>query len=112
MKLINIQKDYELLLKDTITNYTNPSHIYIPAVKNIQIDPKNYIYKQTLIYDKTYSPVSGKIVGLKELKDIDGNLKKYIVIENDYKEKTEKKSSIRSNFDKLKKEKFLELLND
>ena len=55
MKLVTLQKPYNLILKDTITEYLNPNYIYLPINNDskFEIDPKEYIYRGQLIYDLT-----------------------------------------------------------
>ncbi len=108
MNLITLNKEYSLLLKDTVTEYLNPNYIYLPVNDDkLLINPKDYIYKGKEILKNKYSPISGRIVGLKNLTD-----DKFLVIENDFKEKLENKVSLRKNLNKLSKEKLLELIKN
>ena len=46
MNLITLNKEYSLLLKDTVTEYLNPNYIYLPVNDDkLLINPKDYIYK-------------------------------------------------------------------
>lgn len=89
MNLITLQKEYTMLLKDTITEFLSPNFIYLPIsnIVKLEIDPKDTILKGQKIYDLMYSPVSGKIAGIKEFYDINNKKQKYLVIANDFKEK-------------------------
>ena len=108
MNLITLNKEYSLLLKDTVTEYLNPNYIYLPVNDDkLLINPKDYIYKGKEILKNKYSPISGRIVGLKNLTD-----DKFLVIENDFKEKLENKASLRKNLNKLSKEQLLELIKN
>lgn len=111
MKLITLQKEDNILLKDTITDYSNPNYIYLPITMdaNFKIAPKSYIHRGDLLYDLTYSPISGKILGLRECYSTAG-FSKFLVIQNDFKEKTSKKLGVRKNFN-MSKEEFLDLLS-
>jgi electron transport complex protein RnfC len=113
MNLITIKKEYSILLKDTITEYLSPNYIYLPIEDNfdLQVNPKEYIYKGQLLYDLKYSPVSGNIKGIKECFNLYSK-QKFLVIENDLKEKTKRKISIRKNVVQLSKEELLELLKE
>lgn len=108
MNLITLNKEYSLLLKDTVTEYLNPNCIYLPVnADKLLINPKDYIYKGKEILKNKYSPISGRIVGLKNLTD-----DKFLVVENDFKEKLENKVSLRKNVNKMSKEQLLELVKN
>ncbi len=108
MNLITLNKEYSLLLKDTVTEYLNPNYIYLPVNDDkLLINPKDYIYKGKEILKNKYSPISGRIVGLKNLTD-----DKFLVVENDFKEKLENKVSLRKNVNKMSKEQLLELVKN
>lgn len=108
MNLITLNKEYSLLLKDTVTEYLNPNYIYLPVNDDkLLINPKDYIYKGKEILKNKYSPISGRIVGLKNLTD-----DKFLVVENDFKEKLENKVSLRKNINKMSKEQLLELVKN
>lgn len=108
MNLITLNKEYSLLLKDTVTEYLNPNYIYLPVNDDkLLINPKDYIYKGKEILKNKYSPISGRIVGLKNLTD-----DKFLVVENDFKEKLENKVSLRKNLNKLSKDELLELIKN
>lgn len=108
MNLITLNKEYSLLLKDTVTEYLNPNYIYLPVNDDkLLINPKDYIYKGKEILKNKYSPISGRIVGLKNLTD-----DKFLVVENDFKEKLENKVSLRKNVNKMIKEQLLELVKN
>lgn len=106
MSLITLNKEYSLLLKDTVTEYLNPNYIYLPVNDDkLLLNPKDYIYKGKEILKNKYSPISGRIVGLKNLND-----DKFLVVENDFKEKLENKVSLRKNLNKMSKDQLLELV--
>ena len=108
MNLITLNKEYSLLLKDTVTEYLNPNYIYLPVNDDkLIINPKDYIYKGKEILKNKYSPISGRIVGLKNLTD-----DKFLVVENDFKEKLENKVSLRKNLNKMSKDELLELIKN
>ena len=108
MNLITLNKEYSLLLKDTVTEYLNPNYIYLPVNDDkLIINPKDYIYKGKEILKNKYLPISGRIVGLKNLTD-----DKFLVVENDFKEKLENKVSLRKNLNKMSKDELLELIKN
>lgn len=114
MKLITLNKTYSMLLKDTITDYISPNFIYLPFSENtkLKIDPKKPVFKGQLLFDHVYSPISGKILGIKECTTIKNKSQKCLVLKNDFKEKQEQKSYMRKNINKLTKEQFFSLLEN
>ena len=112
MNLVTLKKEHSLVLKETITEYLSPNYIYLPIKSNskFKIDPKSYLHRGELLYDLIYSPISGKILGLKECDSVEGR-KKFLVIENDFKEKTLKKVGVRKNISKISKSELIELLS-
>jgi len=96
-----------------ITNLLDVDYIYLPYNEHMQLHVKNkeYIYKNQLILDsdtkKINSSVSGNILGLTTI-----NNKKYIVVENDFKEKQDKKRGTKKYINKYTKEEFCNLINN
>ena len=95
-----------------IENYFTNDYIYIPYKKSNKVFVKdgNYVYKNDLIIEnnkKIYSTVSGKVLGITEL-----NNRKYIVIENDYKDKTKKRVYSKKNISDISKEDFINIINE
>ena len=110
MKLITLKEEYDLILKETVTEYMNPNFIYLPINERIKSDIKmnDYIYKGQKIGEYLYSPISGNALDIIKLEDN----KEYIIIENDFKEKFEVKNSVRKNLNKLQKEDLLNLIKE
>lgn len=98
-------------MKSIIENLLTTDYIYIPYNKDMKILFKDgeYIYKNDLLLSsdtkKIYSTVSGKLLGLTNINNI-----KYIVIENDYKDKTRKRVSSKKNINNYTKEQLKELI--
>jgi len=96
-----------------ITNLLDVDYIYLPYDKNMElhVKDKEYIYKNQLILDsetkKINSSVSGNILGLTTI-----NNKKYIVVENDFKDKLEKRIGSKKNINNYTKKEFEDLIND
>ena len=113
MKLVTLKKDYNLLLKDTITEYLNPNFVYLPIKleTKFKIDPKGYIYRGEELYNYQYSPISGKILGLRECYSTYG-FSKFLVVENDFKEKTINRLGVRKNLSKISRDELLNLLKE
>ena len=96
-------------MKDKITNYLTNDYIYIPYYKDMELNYKEqeYIYKGDLLDTKykIYSSVSGTLLGLTTI-----NKNKYLVIENDYKDKTRIRKGIKRNINKYTKDELYGLI--
>jgi len=96
---------------NSIINLIDETYIYIPYKDGtLNINNGDYIYKEDLIINnnkKIFSPVSGTVLGLTTI-----NNKKYIVIENDYKEKTRKRFGTKKYINKYSKEELIDLINE
>lgn len=96
-----------------ITNCLTTDYIYLPYDNSMKILKKDreYVYKDEVILSnekkKIFSTVSGNILGLTTL-----NHKKYIVIENDFKDKTKIKKGTKRFINKYTKEELVKLIND
>lgn len=108
MKLIKIEKNYELFLKDTITSFLTPDKIYIPFdTSSLKIKSNDYIYKEHEICDFKNSPVSGEILGVKKMDLITEENVNVLVINNDFKEKQKTKKTVRNKTNELTQEDLL-----
>ena len=85
-KLLTIAKDASIKVSSQITNYLEPTHIYLPIteeilqnteIKKVKKGEKLYSYQGKDVY----SSVSGRIVGILKTTE-----KSYLEIKNDYKE--------------------------
>lgn len=72
-----LKKNKLIKPNNNITYFLNPDYIYV-AYNKIYVKKNDYVYKGQAVSDTGYSSVSGKVLGIKK--------KKYLVIENDYRE--------------------------
>lgn len=82
---------------------------YRPGMK-LNIKDKEYVYKNSLLLTDEkpiYSNVSGVALGIAKL-----NGKKYIVIENDFKDKLLKHKGAKKNINKYTKDEFISLMKE
>ena len=92
-------------MNDSIKNYLTSDYIYVPYNKDLTLNykEKDYIYMGDIILesdnDKIYSSVSGYLLGLTTI-----NNKKYLVIENDFKDKTRIRKGTKKNINKYSKD--------
>lgn len=114
MKKITVEKNENLVLKDTITPCLSPAHIFLPIyhTSTLRIDPKEPIFKGQIIFDSIPSPVSGKILGITKCKTIHNHIQDCLLIENDYKEKYKEKKSVRKKINTLSKEELIKLTKE
>lgn len=75
-----------------IETFLTSDYIYIPYVfkEKINLNSDGYVFKNDVIYDNYYSPVSGKACGLTEIFGI-GGVKKTVIVENDFIDKVKPK---------------------
>ena len=98
-------------MNSNIENLLTTDYIYIPYNKDMKILFKDgdYIYKNDILMTnekkKIYSTVSGKVLGLTNINNI-----KYVVIENDYKDKLRKKEGTKKYINKYTKEELKQLI--
>lgn len=87
MNLIKLDKDYNIKLESQITNFLAPDFIYIP-IKNekISFQKDDLVKKGDSLFLNIYSPVSGRIIGVKDCTLYDGTTTKCLVVTNDFKE--------------------------
>ena len=114
MKSVNIKK-YKTISCER-KNYLDPDYIYIPLKENVDIKIKNHddVFKGSVILsennDNYYSSVSGKVIGATKINDINNKEITAIVIENDYKEKLEKRVGTKKNISNYSKDEVSDLL--
>jgi len=106
MKLVKLDKDYSIKLKSKVTPFLNPDYIYIPINDNqITFKQNEIIKKCSLVFDKVYSPISGRVVGIKECITCNGDIVKCLVLANDFQEQLMNRVATRKKISNL-------LLND
>ena len=93
-----------------IDNLLTTDYIYIKYDNKSKILFKDgdYIYKNDILTDTNiYSTVSGKVLGITTI-----NNNKYIVIENDYKDKTRKRRYTKKDINDYSKEDLINILKE
>lgn len=113
-KCIKIETDPNIKYNNKLINFLNPDYIYVPIKGDYKLKIKNHNYVSLndvlLENDKNiiYSSVSGIVEGLSDM-IVDGKTMKTIVIENDFKEKSNLKG-IKKNISNYTKEELNNLL--
>ena len=98
--------------------YLDPDYIYIPIKDNVKIKIKNHenVFKGSVILNKDednyYSSISGTVIGATKIRDINNNELNAIVIENNYKEKRNKKIGSKKYINTYTKEEVNKLIKE
>lgn len=96
-----------------IKNILTTDYIYLPFNENMQLHVKTseYVFKDEIILSnstkKIYSTVSGNVLGQTTL-----NNKKYIVIENDFKDKVKVKKGTKRFINRYNKDELIDIINE
>ena len=111
--------------KNNLEVFNKPEKVYIPLIiggdRDITIlaNKGDYVYKGEIIAKSKgvfrlpiHSSVSGTVVDFTEKTCFDGSKIKCVAIENDFKEKIERKLSVKRYINKYSKEEFIELLKE
>lgn len=112
-KLVSLELDYKIKVSSRVYDYLSPDYVYfnMKDIKEIYVKDKENILKGQLLFKNgnksIYSSISGKVVGVKKITQ-DNN---YLVIENDYKEKSIKKS-VKKSINCNTKEDFYKILEE
>lgn len=115
--IANIKKTKKFYI-DNFENFLNPDYIYVPLKENVKIKIKNHenVFKGSIILTKEndhyYSSISGQVIGASKVYDHNNNLINAIVIENDYKERLEKRVGTKKNINNYTKDETIKLIHD
>lgn len=113
MKLIKLDKDYEIKLKSQVANFLDPDYVYIPIENRPLPFKKNEeVKKGSELFKGVFSPISGNILGITDCMFYSGKMGKCLVIANNYQEKLESRVATRKKMDLLSKEEILENVID
>jgi Na+-translocating ferredoxin:NAD+ oxidoreductase subunit C len=120
-----VPKYKSMSLTDVLNNYNKPKVVYIPLAVQCDYDitslvkKDDYVYKGMIIAKSKgnlrtaiHSSVSGVVLGFEEKTYVNGDKVKCVVIENDFKEKVEKKKTIKKQINKYLKEEFIEIIKE
>lgn len=113
---MNTFKNIKKIIADK--NYLDPDYIYVPIKEQVKIQIKNHdnVFKGSVILSKEkdnyYSSVSGEVIGATKVRDIFNNELNAIVIENDFKEKRQKKVGTKKYINTYTKEEVNKLIKE
>lgn len=118
MKAITIEKDYSIKLSSEVVSFLYPDYVFIPMGDGfkLQVGNKSLVKKEQLLLLNDngigiFSPVSGIVVGVKNCMQPNGIESKCLVIENDFKEKLQERTTMRKNLNHVTKTEFLSILD-
>ncbi len=96
MKLIKLDKNYDIKVKSQVTHFLTPDFIYIPIENRpLPFKRNQEIKKEESIFTDVFSPISGNIIGVSNGTFYDGQTKKCLVLKNNYQEKVKNRVATR-----------------
>lgn len=112
-KTVTIKNDIKL--NENIEDFLNPDYIYIPLEENDSLaisTGKKILKEDSLLKNrKVFSPISGKYIGQTESMYIDNKTVRCMVLENDFKEKTDKKKGAVKYINEYTQEELIDYIN-
>ena len=120
-----IPKYKTMSINENLNNFNKPKLVYIPLAVQCDYDitalvkKDDYVYKGMIIAKSKgnlrtpiHSSVSGVVLGFEEKTYINGDKVKCVIIENDFKEKVEKRKIVKKEINKYLKEEFVEIIKE
>lgn len=120
---LKISKLKDAPVRHKLNIYNKPNKVYIPLVTSnnenvtVLVKKDDYVFKGSLVAKRKgenkiniFSSVSGKVVDFEEHTIFNGEKVKCIVIENDFKERIEKRYELRESLNSLTKKEFITTL--
>jgi len=120
---LKVSEFKDVSIRHRLNVYNKPNKVYIPLVttndENVTILVKkdDYVFKGSVLAKRkgetkisVFSSVSGKVIDFEEHTIFNGNKVKCAVIENDFKERIEKRFEKRDNLNSISKKEFLSTL--
>lgn len=114
--MVSVRENKKILFDDTVHNFLNPDYLYIPIEDGFELNIKtgSMIFKEDILLKNNdkyiYSPISGKVIGKTESMKLNNKKSECIVLENDFREKVNKKKGTIKYINEYKKEEILELI--
>jgi len=116
--ITKIKKNKKIEIDNTLKNYLDPDYIYVPVKDNQKIKIKNHedVFKGSVILnndvDNYYSSISGTVIGATKVRDLNNKELNAIVIENNFKEKRQKRVGIKKYLNHYSKEEVNKLIKE
>ena len=116
---LTIKVDNNIKLSPEVKDFLNPKYIFIPIKDGYKLKVKDnsYVYKNDIVMYKNNNesvrtPISGVVLGVKDMLYSDGLKHPSLMIENDFKESAKNKRSSQKYIEKYKFEEFNDLLRE
>ena len=116
MKEAVLTKANYLPLDSVLKTYFNPKYVFLPIRKNMNllVSDNQYIYKNSEVMvsnsgEKIFSPVSGIVLGVRDMLYVDGSYPS-VVIENDFKDESLSLFRAKKRISSYDKDAFLKTL--
>ena len=116
---MTIKKNSNIKLDFYPIEYLNPKHVFMPIKEGYKLKVKDnaYVFKESILMytdknQRILSPISGKVLGVKDMKYAGGKTFPSLVIENDFKENVKLKKSSKKYLEKYNLQDFSDLLLD
>lgn len=117
--MISVKKDENVLLDSYIKNFLNPRYVFLPIEDGYKLKVKDntYVYKNDIIMISSnkpsiHSPISGKVLGIKDMEYFKKGKRTSLVIENDFKENIRIKKSVKKYIKNYTRDNFMNILID
>ncbi len=120
-----IPKYKKMSITKKVNIYNKPKIVYIPLMTQLDSDitvlvkKGEYVFKGDIVGKSKgvlripiHASVSGTVLDVEERLCFNGNKYKCIVIENDFKEKAKKRTSIKKEIDQYSKDDFINILKE
>ncbi len=114
--IAQIKKKKNFQINTTIKEYLDPDYIYVPinGGEKIKITNNQNVYKGSVILNKDednyYSSISGTVIGATKVTNYLNKELNAIVIENDFKEKSERRVGAKKYIDRYNEAELKELI--
>ena len=113
IKLVPLDIDSSVSLDMKKEVFLDPDFIYLPLPKTKQqMKKETNIKRGTEVFEGTFSPVSGKLVNVEKCIVSSGKEVPFLIISNDFQEKSVSFSPTRKRINRLTKEAFLDSFYD
>ena len=112
--MISIKENKKIHIDDSVHEFLNPDYLYIPILEDLALSVKtnSEIYKEQILLkgggQYVYTPISGKVLGKTDSMKLNNKTIECIVIENDFKEKVNKKKGAIKYINEYTKEEMYE----
>lgn len=115
--MVSIRENKKIVIDNSVHEFLNPDYLYIPIKEGLSLSVKTNteIYKEQVLLkgngEFVYSPISGKVLGKTDSMKLNNRSLECIVIENDFKEKVNKKKGAIKYINEYTKEEMYERIH-